>query len=199
MTATGNATAQTFLDGAGRWGPMSASDFTGLESILVQGGVVKGALAEAARPLHERAPAEGLSAVRHLRVVLEYFHPWPNSSGFHVAAAQGWYRELGLDVDLRVFDPLAVTAWSTSLRGDAELAVFPSNRLFVRRELGEAVRGIAAINQRAPRDDPDDHRDGDHATRRSSAGRRVALNPTPAGWRCCAISWRSTAAIPTQS
>jgi ABC-type nitrate/sulfonate/bicarbonate transport system substrate-binding protein len=44
VTATGNATAPTFVDGAGRWGPMSASDFTGLEKILAGGGLVKGAL-----------------------------------------------------------------------------------------------------------------------------------------------------------
>jgi ABC-type nitrate/sulfonate/bicarbonate transport system substrate-binding protein len=42
VTATGNATAKTFLDSSGSWGPMTASDFAGLEKILVQGGVVKG-------------------------------------------------------------------------------------------------------------------------------------------------------------
>ncbi len=42
VTATGNATAKTFLDSAGRWGTLSASDFTGLQRILVRGGVVKG-------------------------------------------------------------------------------------------------------------------------------------------------------------
>ena len=43
VTATGNATAPEFLDAAGRWGPMTASDFAGLEGILVRGGVVEGA------------------------------------------------------------------------------------------------------------------------------------------------------------
>jgi ABC-type nitrate/sulfonate/bicarbonate transport system substrate-binding protein len=42
VTATGNATAKTFLDSSGRWGPMSSADFAGLEKILVNGGVVKG-------------------------------------------------------------------------------------------------------------------------------------------------------------
>jgi ABC-type nitrate/sulfonate/bicarbonate transport system substrate-binding protein len=42
VTATGNATAKTFLDAQGRWGPMSAQDFSGLQRILVRGGVVKG-------------------------------------------------------------------------------------------------------------------------------------------------------------
>jgi ABC-type nitrate/sulfonate/bicarbonate transport system substrate-binding protein len=43
VTATGNATAPEFLDAGGRWGPMTASDFAGLERILVRGGVVEGA------------------------------------------------------------------------------------------------------------------------------------------------------------
>jgi ABC-type nitrate/sulfonate/bicarbonate transport system substrate-binding protein len=42
VTATGNATAPTFVNGAGHWGPMTASDFTGLQRILVKGGVVSG-------------------------------------------------------------------------------------------------------------------------------------------------------------
>jgi putative hydroxymethylpyrimidine transport system substrate-binding protein len=118
--------------------------------------------------------------VTRIRVVLEYFHAWPNSSGFHVASAQGWYRELGLDVDLRVFDPLIGDSLEHLVRGDAELAVFPSNRLLVRRELGERVRGIAAINQRALETIQTTVSTG---IRRPAelAGRRVALNPTPRG------------------
>jgi putative hydroxymethylpyrimidine transport system substrate-binding protein len=118
--------------------------------------------------------------VTRIRVVLEYFHPWPNSTGFHVASAQGWYRELGLDVDLRVFDPLVGDGLEHLTRGDAELAVFPSNRLLVRRELGEQVRGIAAINQRALETIQTITTTG--ITRPAElAGRRVALNPTPRG------------------
>jgi ABC-type nitrate/sulfonate/bicarbonate transport system substrate-binding protein len=44
VTATGNATAPTFVNAAGRWGPLSASDFTGLERILARGGLIKGKL-----------------------------------------------------------------------------------------------------------------------------------------------------------
>jgi ABC-type nitrate/sulfonate/bicarbonate transport system substrate-binding protein len=44
VTATGDATAKTFLDGDGRWGPLSAGAFTGLEQILAKGGLVKGTL-----------------------------------------------------------------------------------------------------------------------------------------------------------
>jgi ABC-type nitrate/sulfonate/bicarbonate transport system substrate-binding protein len=44
VTATGNATAKTFLDGDGRWGALSPGAFTGLERILAKGGLVKGTL-----------------------------------------------------------------------------------------------------------------------------------------------------------
>jgi ABC-type nitrate/sulfonate/bicarbonate transport system substrate-binding protein len=44
VTATGNATAKTFVNASGKWGPLSASAFTGLEKILAQGGLVKGTL-----------------------------------------------------------------------------------------------------------------------------------------------------------
>jgi ABC-type nitrate/sulfonate/bicarbonate transport system substrate-binding protein len=44
VTATGNATAPTFVNAAGRWGPLSTQDFAGLEKILAKGGVVKGPL-----------------------------------------------------------------------------------------------------------------------------------------------------------
>lgn len=44
VTATGNATAPTFLDKQGVWGPLNDEDFSGLESILSSGGLIKGAL-----------------------------------------------------------------------------------------------------------------------------------------------------------
>jgi ABC-type nitrate/sulfonate/bicarbonate transport system substrate-binding protein len=44
VTATGNATAPTFVDATGRWGPLSTSDFAGLEKILAGGGLIKGKL-----------------------------------------------------------------------------------------------------------------------------------------------------------
>jgi ABC-type nitrate/sulfonate/bicarbonate transport system substrate-binding protein len=44
ITATGNATAPTFLDKQGVWGPLDAEGFTGLETILAHGGLLKGAL-----------------------------------------------------------------------------------------------------------------------------------------------------------
>ncbi|MEO9176540.1 MAG: hypothetical protein ABI317_13580, partial [Gaiellales bacterium] len=42
VTATGNATAPTFVNASGVWGPLTASDFGDLQRILVAGGVVSG-------------------------------------------------------------------------------------------------------------------------------------------------------------
>jgi ABC-type nitrate/sulfonate/bicarbonate transport system substrate-binding protein len=39
---TGDATAPTFLDAAGVWGPLKGASFAGLEKILASGGLIKG-------------------------------------------------------------------------------------------------------------------------------------------------------------
>jgi ABC-type nitrate/sulfonate/bicarbonate transport system substrate-binding protein len=44
ITATGNATAPTFLDKQGVWGPLDDQAFSGLETILAHGGLLKGPL-----------------------------------------------------------------------------------------------------------------------------------------------------------
>jgi NitT/TauT family transport system substrate-binding protein len=79
-------------------------------------------------------------------VVLDYLHPWPNAAGFYVARRRGWYDEAGLDVELRTHD----YGWGDTLeylaRGEAELGVFPPNRLLVRRERGEPLVAVAAVN-----------------------------------------------------
>ena len=83
---------------------------------------------------------------RHVRVVLDYLHPWPNSAGLFVARDLGWYAEADLDVELRVHD----YGWGDTLeylnRGQAEFGLFPPNRLLVRRERGQHLTAIAAIN-----------------------------------------------------
>ena len=83
-----------------------------------------------------------------LRVMLEYFHPWPNSAGFYLARERGWYRDAGLDVELVVHDPYHGDTLDHLERGAAAFGVFPSNRLLVRRELGQPLIGVAAINHR---------------------------------------------------
>jgi ABC-type nitrate/sulfonate/bicarbonate transport system substrate-binding protein len=47
VTATGNATARTFLTPSGAWGPTRDADFAGLTRILVDGGLIKAADAPA--------------------------------------------------------------------------------------------------------------------------------------------------------
>jgi putative hydroxymethylpyrimidine transport system substrate-binding protein len=115
-----------------------------------------------------------------VRVLLEYFHPWPNDAGFQMAQASGHYRDAGLDVELAVADPLRGDPLAHLARDEADFVVCPPNRLFVRREQGERLTGIAAINHRAMETlqtvtDRGVTRPGE------LAGRRVAYNPTPRG------------------
>jgi putative hydroxymethylpyrimidine transport system substrate-binding protein len=84
----------------------------------------------------------------HISLVQEYFHPWPNSAGFHMARAHGLYERAGIDLELRTVDPGRGDGLAYLTAGAADAAVFPSNRLLVRREAGEPLVAIAAVNQR---------------------------------------------------
>lgn len=115
-----------------------------------------------------------------VRVMLEYFHPWPNSAGFYLARERGWYRDAGLSVQLSVPDPFHGDTLEHLLQGQADLGVFPSNRLLVRRSLGQPLLGVAAINQRGL-ESIQTLTDSGIRRPRDLAGKRLALNPTPRG------------------
>lgn len=115
-----------------------------------------------------------------LSLVLEYFHPWPNSAGFYAARAAGYYDEAGIELEIRTGDPGLGDSLEHVTRGLADLAVFPTNRLLMRRERGQELRAIAAVNQRGL----ETIRTLDRSGIRSLADltdHRVALNPTPRG------------------
>ena len=113
-------------------------------------------------------------------LTVEYFHPWTNSTGFFVAALEGLYRDVGIDLDIRSVDPRRGDSLSYLVNREADFAVFPTNRLFARREQNESVLGIAAINHRAMETIHTLKQTG-ISRPRDLAGRRIALNPTPRG------------------
>ncbi|GAA2524783.1 ABC transporter substrate-binding protein [Winogradskya humida] len=116
----------------------------------------------------------------HVRVMLEYFHPWPNAAGFYVASRNGWYADAGLDVELTVFDALRGDTLEHLLRGEVHFGVFPTNRLLVRRAEGQPLQAVASINHRGM--ETIQSVTGRGITRpRDLAGKRLALNPTPRG------------------
>lgn len=118
--------------------------------------------------------------MKRVSLMLEYFHPWPNSAGFYLARERGWFRDLGLDLEIRLFDPSHGDTLAYLLRGEVNFGVFPSNRLLVRRERGEALVGIAAINHGGLETIQTVRQSG--ITRpRDLAGRRLAMGPTPRG------------------
>lgn len=118
--------------------------------------------------------------MRHITLVLEYFHPWPNSAGFYLARDNGWFADQGIDLEIRCVDPGRGDSLEYLARGQADFAVFPSNRLLVRREAGQPLVAIAAINQRGL-ETVRTRADSGIRRLRDLEGRRLALNPTPRG------------------
>lgn len=118
--------------------------------------------------------------MQHVTVMLEYFYPWTNSAGLYLARDQGWYRDHGLDVEFRTYDPGRGDSLRYLARGEVTFALFPTSRLLVQRERGRAVRGIAAVNHRGLEAIQTVRRTGIQRPR-DLAGRRVSLNPTPRG------------------
>lgn len=117
---------------------------------------------------------------RQIRLVHEYFHPWPNSAGFYLARERGWYSDAGIDLEFTLVDPAIGDGLHYLLRGDVHFAVFPSSRLLQRRDAGQPLLGIAAVNQRGLETVRTTRRTG--ITRmRDLEGKRIALNPTVRG------------------
>ncbi|CAL8977316.1 hypothetical protein PROP_02164 [Propionicimonas sp. T2.31MG-18] len=115
-----------------------------------------------------------------VRLVQEYFHPWPNSAGFYLARSHGWYAEAGIELEFVLFDPGVGDALHYLNTGRADVGVFPTNRLWQRRELGQPLVAVAAVNQRGLETVRTVAATGIRRLR-DLAGRRVGLNPTPRG------------------
>ena len=113
-------------------------------------------------------------------LMLEYFHPWPNSAGFYLARERGWYGEAGIDLEVSLHDPHVGDTLEYLSQGRVDVGVFPTNRLLVRRDRGEPLVGVAAINHRALDSIQTLTRVG-ISRPRDLSGRRVAYNPTPRG------------------
>jgi NitT/TauT family transport system substrate-binding protein len=115
-----------------------------------------------------------------ISLALEYFHPWPNSAGFYLARSRGWYAEAGIDLEIRTVDPGRGDTLEYLASGECDLGVFPSNRLLVRREAGQDLVAIAAVNQRGLETLRTTVSSGIRRLR-DLEGRRIAYNPTPRG------------------
>jgi putative hydroxymethylpyrimidine transport system substrate-binding protein len=115
-----------------------------------------------------------------IKVMLDYVHPWPNAAGFYVARDRGWYRDAGLEVELTTHDYGRGDSLAYLSRFEVDFAVFPSNRLLVRREKGEPLIGVAAISQTGL-ETIQAIRSTGIARPRDLAGQRVGYGPTPRG------------------
>ncbi|KUN80728.1 ABC transporter substrate-binding protein [Streptomyces griseoruber] len=117
----------------------------------------------------------------HVRVMLDYFHPWPNAAGLYVSRARTWFDEAGLDVELVVQDPGRGDTLEYLARGEVDFGIFPPNRLLERRARHrQPLIAVAAVNHRGLEAIQTTASTG--ITRpRDLAGRRIAYNPTPRG------------------
>jgi ABC-type nitrate/sulfonate/bicarbonate transport system substrate-binding protein len=115
-----------------------------------------------------------------VRVMLDYVHPWPNAAGFYVARSRGWYREVGLDVELTTHDYGRGDTLAHLARFEVTFGVFPSNRLLVRRENREPLVGIAAVNQTGL-ETIQAIRSAGITRPRDLEGHRMGYGPTPRG------------------
>lgn len=118
----------------------------------------------------------------HIRVILEYFHPWANSAGFYFAREQGWYDEIGLDVELATCDPHRGDTLAYLNHEEGHFGIFPTNRLLVLREQMQesSVIGIAAINH-GGMETIQAVKGRGIETPADLSGKRIAINPTPRG------------------
>jgi len=121
-----------------------------------------------------------MSTLTPCKVMLEYFHAWPNSAGFYIAREQGWYQELGLEVELAVADPALGDGLSYVAAQRADFAITPTNRLLVRRDAGEPLVSVAAINHTGL-ESIQTLRSSGIRRPRDLCGKRLSLNPTPRG------------------
>ena len=74
-----------------------------------------------------------------VRVMLEYFHPWPNSAGLYLAREKGWYSDAGLDVELVVHDPWRGDTLDHLLGKAVHFGLFPQQPLVGASRFGPAT------------------------------------------------------------
>lgn len=121
-----------------------------------------------------------MGTITSLKVMLEYFHPWPNSAGFYLARERGYYQQAGLQVELALADPGRGDGLAYLQHQAADLAITPSNRLLLQRDLGAQIRSVAAINHQGLESIQTLTTKGIRRPR-DLEGKRLALNPTPRG------------------
>lgn len=85
-----------------------------------------------------------MSLVR-IRILLDFYHPWPCNAPFFMARHLGFFAERGLDVELACGDPFRGDALAHLERGEVAFGVSYPNRLMARVAAGAPLRSVAAL------------------------------------------------------
>jgi len=116
----------------------------------------------------------------HVRLMLEYFHPWPNSAGFFFARAMGWFAEADIELEIRVPDVHRGDAREHLARGEVEFGVVPTKRFLASLCAMEGLVALGAVNQ-CSLEAIHSVRSNRIARPRDLCGKRVSMNPTSRG------------------
>ncbi|MFQ3677834.1 MAG: ABC transporter substrate-binding protein [Fimbriimonadaceae bacterium] len=80
-----------------------------------------------------------------VRVLLDFYHPWPNNAPLFVARKLGFFAERDLDVELACADPFRGDALAHLERGEVQFGLSYPNRLMARVAAGAPLQSVAAV------------------------------------------------------
>ncbi|MCU0317504.1 MAG: ABC transporter substrate-binding protein [Fimbriimonadaceae bacterium] len=85
--------------------------------------------------------------MKTVRIILDFYHPWPNNAPFFVARAKGLFEAVGIDLELACADPFRGDALDYLTREEGEFGISYPNRLMARRAQGVNLWAISALNE----------------------------------------------------
>lgn len=80
-----------------------------------------------------------------VRILLDFYHPWPNNAPLFVARKLGFFAERGLDVELACGDAFRGDALAHLERGEVHFGLSYPNRLMARVASGAPLKSVAAV------------------------------------------------------
>lgn len=83
-----------------------------------------------------------------LRILLDFYHPWPHHAPLFAARAQGFWSDLNQDVEIACGDPFRGDALAYLERGEVDFGLSYPNRLMARVAEGADLVAVCALADR---------------------------------------------------